>query len=66
MTHRHTTSDPGTGVAVFGTEGHDQFIFSAAGSRTVSINGAPCQFLDAEINLLQFDAGPGGDRAEML
>lgn len=51
---------------MFGTEGHDQFIFSAANSRSVSINGAACQFLDSEINLLQFDAGPGGDRAQML
>ncbi len=55
----------GTTVTVFGTEGDDQFIFSAADSRSVSINGAAYQFLDSEVNLVQFDAGPGDDRVEL-
>ncbi len=65
MTGRHTASYPGTGVTVFGTEGDDQFIFSAADARSVRINGAACQFVDSEVKLVQFDAGPGDDRVEL-
>lgn len=54
-----------TTVTVFGTDGDDQFVFSAAGSRSVSINGVAYAFADTEVGLVEFDGGQGRDRAEL-
>ncbi|NLS94332.1 MAG: hypothetical protein GXX96_19405 [Planctomycetaceae bacterium] len=54
----------GTTVTVFGTDADDQFVFNAANSRLVSINGMAYTFADTEVALVEFDGGQGRDRAE--
>ena len=49
----------GTTATVYGTDGDDLLVFSAANSRSITINGADYAFEDSELTTLEFDGGNG-------
>lgn len=54
-------SQDDTAVTVYGTDGDDEFEFSAGEDRQFTINGTLYEFGDAEISTIEFDGGEGDD-----
>jgi hypothetical protein len=48
-------------VTVYGTDQDDEFIFDAADSREVTINGVTYHYEDTEVSTVNFDGGSGTD-----
>ena len=53
--------EAGSAVTVYGTVEADEFIFDAAASRTITINGVVYHYEDTTVSAVDFDGGEGRD-----
>ncbi len=53
--------EDGTAITVYGTDGADEFVFSAAASRKITINDVVYQYEDSQVSTVDFDGGEGRD-----
>ena len=56
----------GAAVAVYGTNGNDQFSFAAASRHRVTVNGVHYQFQASEVTSVAFNGQAGDDRAVLV
>jgi hypothetical protein len=55
--------EAGSALTVHGTAENDEFIFDAAASRTITINGVAYHYEDSEVSTVDFNGGDGRDMA---